>query len=93
MNGDTKPWLDALKSKRIKALCSVSAASHQGTDELLKMVLPIVLEEREKQATPSEESAHELPVLRPAEDSEKMGAFTVSRDAGVITVQIGRAHV
>ncbi len=90
VGGDAKPWLDALKKAKIKVFTSISAAAHSGTDDLMKKLLPAVLEEREKRlAEPLEEDdAFEkvLPVLQPHLLSSKMGAYRINRREGEIHI-------
>lgn len=68
-----------LALKNIPVFAAISAATKAGTDDLMKKVLPIVLEEREKRehgaiaADRAQES--ELPILKPQKDSARMGAF------------------
>ncbi len=79
VSGDVKPWTDALKKAKIKVFATVSAATHDGTDDLMKKLLPIVLEEKQKRIDLSEEPVDEknLPVIQPHLLSEKMGAFRI----------------
>lgn len=79
VGGDAKLWTDALKKAKIKVFATVSAATHEGTDELMKKLLPAVLEEKEKRARLAEEPLDEkdLPVIQPHLLSDKMGAFRI----------------
>jgi len=82
VGGDTKNIEAELTSKNIPIFHSISAATKTGTDELMKKLLPIILEERQKREkelieTPSE--GDELPVLRPHEVSTRMGAFRIDQ--------------
>lgn len=87
VNGDTKPWADALKKAKIKLFGSVSSATHEGTDELLKKMLPLVLDERQKRLLEEEEAIDkDLPVLKPQLLSDKMGAFRVEQQEGKVVV-------
>lgn len=65
-----------LQKSGIDCELAISAATHKGLDELLKLLLPIVLEEREKRKEQEPDDA--LPILTPHEASEKMGAFRIS---------------
>jgi Obg family GTPase CgtA-like protein len=89
VGGDTKPWEDALKKAKVKVFATVSAATHLNTDELVKKLLPIVLEEKEKrEALPeTEEKKKEIPVIRPHLSSEKKGAFSIDRKNGRIVIK------
>jgi GTPase len=77
-----------LAKKKIPVYMAISAATRQGTEDLTKALLPIVLEERAKR----EEAAHEasedapLPVLRPQDEDRRMGAYRIedSDDEGLI---------
>lgn len=79
VDGDVKPWTDALKKTKIKVFATISAATHGGTDELMKKLLPIVLDEKQQRAKLDEEPVDEkdLPVIQPQLLSEKMGAFRI----------------
>lgn len=81
VHGDAKPWTDALKKAKIKVFATVSAATHAGTEDLMKKLLPVVLEEKEKRAKLAEQPLDEkdLPVIQPHLLSEKMGAFRIER--------------
>jgi GTP-binding protein len=84
--------IKALKKEKIVVHAAISAATKQGTDELMQSLLPIVLEEREKRETLAEEltveEAKEIPVLRPHLLSTKMGVYRVDQDpvSGAIKV-------
>lgn len=82
VGGDVKPWKDALKKAKIKVFGELSAATHFGTAELMKEILPMVLEEREKRVEEVEEglTKADLPVLKPHLLSEKMGAFRIEKE-------------
>ena len=89
VGGDAKPWLDALKKAKIKVYASISAATHLGTDDLMKKLLTAVLEERQKRSGESfddEKSDAELPVLQPHLLSSKMGAYRVEKADDAIRV-------
>lgn len=89
VGGDAKPWVDALKKAKIKIFAQISAATHQGSEELMKDLLPIVLEEKQSRAAEEieDEEKKELPVLKPHLLSEKMGAFRVERQDGKVVVR------
>lgn len=87
--GDAKPFVDELKKAKIKVFASVSAATKQGTEELMKKLLPLVLKEKEKRvAEHAEAKADEaLPVLRPHLATDQMGRFTIKkRSDGLVHV-------
>ena len=89
VGGDATPWLDALKKAKIKVFTSISAATHLGTDDLMKKLLPAVLEEREKrilQPLDEELSDKELPILRPHVLSSKMGAYRIERIVDAVKI-------
>jgi GTPase len=79
-----------LKNDGIEIFASISAATHQGTDELAKKLLTIVLEEREANrssltANRSSE-AQQLPVLQPHLQSLDMGAYRIEEKNGAIII-------
>ena len=77
--------VSALRKKGIEVFASISAASHLGTDDLKKQLLPLVLEFRSARAEQHEEDS--LPILHPSETSEQMGAYRIEQnDDGSIVV-------
>lgn len=89
VGGDAKPWMDALKKAKIKVAGALSAATHEGTSELMKKLLPAVLEEKEKRALRAEEPLDEkdLPVIQPHLLSDKMGAFRIEHTPEGIVIR------
>ncbi len=65
-----------LKKKGISIFMSISAATTSGTSDLIKALLPIVLEERESTVVEEEE---DIPVLRPHLASKRMGAYRIEQ--------------
>ena len=72
------PLITLLHDKDIEVTLSVSAATTMNTDELKRMLLPIVLEERIKN-NEKEPKAESLQVLTPHLNSNKMGAFRIEK--------------
>jgi GTP-binding protein len=71
---------------------SISAATKGNTEALMKKLLPLILEEREKRESVIEEAEEQeaaaLPVLKPQQASIKMGAYRIEREAsGIIRVR------
>jgi GTP-binding protein len=90
VDGDAKPWASALKKAKIKVFAEISAATHAGTEELMKELLPIVLEEKQRRIAEEDDGLDRpkvLPVLKPHLSSEKMGAFRVERDGTKVIVR------
>ncbi len=90
VGGDAKPWKDALKKAKIKVFASISAVSHDGTDKLMRDLVPVVMEERQKRLEDEaikEESMTNLPVLKPHALSDKMGAFRIEKGVEKIMVR------
>ncbi len=81
--GDTKALEKSLKKKGITVFCSISAATRGNTDAFIEALLPIVLEEREKrqeeEVLADADAAKEIPVLRPQEETDKMGAYRIEK--------------
>jgi GTP-binding protein len=73
---DLTPVLDKLKDAGINVFSPISAAAHIGTDDLMKHLLPIALEQREHVP---EEEAPKI-VLMPDIDTGKMGAYKITRE-------------
>jgi GTPase len=89
VGGDVKPWTDLLKKAKIKVFGTISAATHEGTHDLLKKLLPTVIDERQKRLIAEEDAEADpdnLPVLKPHVLSDKMGAFRIERVDGKVTV-------
>ncbi|HVW67075.1 MAG TPA: GTPase ObgE [Candidatus Peribacteraceae bacterium] len=91
IGGDTSALEKELKKRGIEIFLGISAATKLHTDELVQKLLPIVLEERTKRETVEEEveqaEAKELPVLRPQQESMRMGAYKVqTKQDGTIIV-------
>ncbi len=81
--GDTLAIENTLAKKKIRVFSSLSAATRGNVDVFIESLLPIVLEEREERqnAEPTFDagSASVLPVLRPQEQTEKMGAYRIEK--------------
>lgn len=75
----------ALAKEGIPIYMSISAATKGHTDELTKKLLPLVLAEREKREQFIEEveaaEAAQIPVLKPQQESIKMGAYRIEKHA------------
>ncbi len=74
---DPQEWIDQLKKEKISVTASISAATHEGTDALMKLLLPLVLEARAKRYEMSHEESKDIPTLTPEIASERMGAFKI----------------
>ncbi len=81
VGGDPTLWIEQLQEAGIKVFASVSAATRNGTEDLLKKLFPIVIEEREKrlmfERETEERIATDLPVLQPHLISDRMGAYKI----------------
>lgn len=90
VGNDAAPWLAALKKAKIKVFGSISAATHHGTNDLMKALLPAIIEERDRRRLAEEilsDDLNELPVLKPHLLVDRMGAFRIERrDEGVLMV-------
>lgn len=89
LSSDVKHWSDALKKAKIKLFAKISAATHEGTEKLMKDILPIVLKEKEKRIdiVDDTELTKVLPVLKPHLLSERMGAYRVEREGNRLQVR------
>ena len=91
LGNDAGAYETTLKKEGIAVYKSISAVTRFGTDELMKELLPIALEERGKRQDFLEEeekkATEEIPVLRPHVESERMGAFRLEKKDGVLTVR------
>ena len=79
LGNDAAAFEKELNAKGIKVFASISAITHTGTDDLMKKLLPIALDERKRRQLFDLEDKEETPILRPHEESEKMGAFRVEK--------------
>jgi GTPase len=83
LNDETGPLLKELKKRKIDVFMGIAAAIQLHTQELTDALLPIVLEEREKRLiAPDEDDETEekgLPVLKPQQESQRMGAYRVEK--------------
>ena len=66
---------EELEKSGIPIYMILSAATHKGTEELIKDLLPLVMEERKKRE--KEELEEGIPVLNPQKEKNHMGAFNV----------------
>lgn len=89
VGGDITPWKQALKKAKIPLAGCISAATRQGTDDLMRLLLPMVLAERTERIQLEHDAAKAapLPILRPQEESEKMGAFDIRREGAILRVR------
>lgn len=78
------PLLQALKKKKIIVDSCISAATKNGTDALMKKLLPLILKERTKREEISDGNV--VPVLRPQQDTGRMRDFTLEEKDGTILV-------
>lgn len=85
VSGDTKMWQEVLKKAKIPMFASVSAATHDGTDALMKKLLPIVLKERENRIEEATDSTI-LPVITLDDIDEKMGAYKIKVEGEAVRV-------
>lgn len=83
IGSDTAAIEKELKKNGIEIYMSISAATKGNTNELVTKLLPLVLEEREKRQKLFEEQeeiqAAALPVLKPQQESIKMGAYRIEQ--------------
>ncbi len=67
-----------LKKLGVDVFMSISSATRDGTDLLIKKIHPSVLETREKRK-PIEAETDKIPTLKPLDDSNKMGAYQIAK--------------
>ncbi len=91
VNGDASVWIDQLKEAGITVAATLSAATKHGTQELMQMLLPIVLEERAKREVAGgvdEPEDEKVAILRPHLESDQMGAYRIENaDDGSIIIK------
>lgn len=73
---DLAPVIATLKKAGITVHSTISAATHMGTQQLLRDLLPIVIEDKKQRAPDDEEHV----VLKPHEEDTRMGSYTLSVD-------------
>lgn len=71
----------------IEVFAEISAAGRVGTDALMKKLLPIVLEEREKRLAAEQVPTDDLPVLRPHEDGMQMASYRIDEEEERIVIR------
>jgi len=69
-----------LQEHDVPVSTAISAATTKGTEALMKMLLPIILEERQKRKAMEEEDDGRLPVLTPHIDSDRMGTYKLVKN-------------
>lgn len=83
VNDEMDSIVKELKKKKIEVFMTISAAITLRTKELTDALLPIVLEEREKRLQmedqETEDALKELPVLKPQQESTRMGAYRIEK--------------
>lgn len=83
IGGETAEIEKELAANGIPIFMSISSATRGHTDELVTKLLPMVLAERDTRARLAdeieEEKAASLPVLKPQEESIKMGAYRIEK--------------
>jgi Obg family GTPase CgtA-like protein len=84
---DLTPLIETLEKEGITLSTCISAATAQGTEELTKTLLPLVLAERTKRMKISEKSGEDLPTLRPHEESTQMGAYRIEEEDDRVVVR------
>jgi GTP-binding protein len=81
VNFETKAIEKALKKAGIELFTTVSSATRTNIDDLMKKLLPIVIDERKKRETieadDEAQAAAEIPVIRPHTDTHRMGSYRV----------------
>ncbi|MBI1934622.1 Obg family GTPase CgtA, partial [Candidatus Peregrinibacteria bacterium] len=85
-----KTILQSLKQNGIDVFCSISAATRNGTEELKKLLLPLVLKERGKRSDQNpityNLSPTTLPILRPHQTSPRASAYQIERKGNTIHI-------
>lgn len=90
INDETAPVVQGLHAEGIEVFHSISAATSLHTGELTEKLLPIVLEERERREDTGEEEEkpEALPILKPQQESSRMGAYRIeTRQDGTVVIR------
>lgn len=92
INDEVEPVIAALKKEGIEIFHAISAAISLHTKELTEKLLPVVLEERDKRTDALMEEDDDdkdlLPVLKPQQESPRMGAYRIeSKQEGLVVVR------
>ena len=91
---------DTLRKEGIPVFASISASTHNGTEELKKLLLPLVLKERTQRSdqnpTTYHLSAHRsfsaggspttLPILRPHQTSPRASAYQIQQEGTTVHI-------
>ena len=87
VQNDAQIFVDELKANGIDVFASISAATHAGLDDFISNLLPIVLEERKRNA---KMKAHEdddaVTILQPQLESDRADAFTIEHKDDALIV-------
>jgi len=69
-----------LRNAGINVFTSMSAATHENVDSVLRELMKIVIEEKEADAPKETADDEETPVLRPQVTDERMGSYKIATD-------------
>ncbi len=78
-----------LQKNGVPVVASISASTHDGTEELKKILLPLVLAERQKRTqspVPSPQSPVPLPVIRPHQTSPRASAYQIAQKGDTVRI-------
>lgn len=80
--------ISALKKKKVNVVLAISAATVQGTQDLVKLLLPIVIEERQSRLDAEENTPKNVAVLTPHLETNQMGSYKIEKKAdGTVVVK------
>lgn len=83
---DLNPNVD-FRIPNAECFAKISATTHQGTDNLAKKLLPLVLEERSRVMVSGTNHDMTLPILRPHLEGDDMRSYDVSYDGKKLIVR------
>ena len=84
---DLSPLLDALKAEGLNVEHVFSSATKTGIDELLALLMPIVIEERAVRKLAETEVESEIVLLKPHQDTGRVGSFTIEEEETSVVVR------
>src|SRR3989338_2690723 len=86
-----KAIIQSLERENIEVFCTLSAATKNGTEELKKKLLPLVIVKRQKRNAPSNErqapSNNALPVLRPHQTSSRASGYQIAQEGTTVYIR------
>lgn len=87
--GESGPIETTLRKSGIEVSASISAATKNGTEELKKKLLPLVLSERQKRTQdqgPKTQALGNIPILRPHQTSPRASSYQIQQEGTTVRI-------